>query len=169
MSIPTVGLPLEVTRTYNNKIAGGKTCDLGGGWMWSYGTQLETNVDTYGVIWDRPDGAQSYFKRNPDNTFSGEEGVYEKLTWDPSSSTYRLRSKDQSVLVFTPTGKLSAQIDRNGNTTTITRDGSGRVTRVAEPTGRALTFTYQGQYVSSMSDPIGRVVTYVHDANGLTR
>jgi RHS repeat-associated protein len=165
MSIPTVGFPLEVTRTYNNKAAGTKLNELGQGWMWNYGVELRTQADTDGVIWERADGVESYFKRNPDNTFSSEEGIYEKLTFD--GANYRMRRKDQSILVFNSVGKLSSQIDSNGNTTVITRDGSGRVTRVTEPTGRTLTFEYQGQYISRFTDPIGRTVSYQRDANGL--
>ena len=167
ISISTIGFPLEITRTYNNKVAGAKTSEFGSGWTWNYGTQLETNVDTQGVIWDRPDGVQSYFKRNPDNTFSSEEGIYEKLIWDPASITYRMRGKDQSVLVFSSDGRLAKEIDANGNATVITRDGSGRVTRVTEPSGRALTFDYQGQYISRVTDPLRRTCEYFRDSNAL--
>jgi RHS repeat-associated protein len=167
ISIATVGFPLEIVRTYNNKIAGSKIGDLGMGWTWNYGVQLETTTDTNGVIWDRADGVQSYFKRNADDTFSGEEGLYEKLSWDRSSGTYRLRSKDQSVLVFDAAGKLLAQIDANGNTTVITHDSSGRVARVNEPFGRSLTFQYTGNYISRITDPIGRSFEFTHDGNGL--
>lgn len=167
LSIPTIGFPLEVVRTYNNKIAGGKTSEVGQGWMWSYGTKIEAGVDTYGVIWDRPDGSQTYFKRHPDNTFAGEEGVYDKLTWDTASNTYRLRRKDQSVLVFASDGSLAAESDANGNTTTVTRDSNFRIVKVTEPLGRALTFQYSGNYIDIVADPLGRTIQYTHDANGL--
>jgi RHS repeat-associated protein len=167
LAIATVGFPLEIVRTYNNKVAGSKINELGLGWTWNYGTHLQTNVESNGVIWDRPDGAQSYFKRNPDSTFSSEEGVYEKLTWNADSATYRMTRKDQSVLVFASDGKLSKQIDSSGNTTSITRDGSGRVTKVTEPLGRTLTFEYQGSYISRILDPIGRSISYSRESNGL--
>jgi len=167
ISITTIGFPLEVSRTYNNKSSGGKASDLGVGWTWSYGVQLETGVDTYGVIWDRADGGQSYFKRNPDDTFSPEEGIYERLTLDRATNTYRMVRKDQSILVFAGDGTLSSQIDANGNTTVITRDGNHRVTQVTEPLNRrSLTFQYSGSYVSRITDPLGRTVDYTHNGNG---
>jgi len=60
---------------------------------------------------------------------------------------------------------LVAQIDRNGNTLTITRDRFGAPTQVTEPGGRALTFTVDAVDVGvarllNVTDPIGRTVRY---------
>jgi RHS repeat-associated protein len=168
LAIDTIGFPLEISRTYNNKIASSTSSEIGEGWAWNYGTQIRNSDSPYGVVWLRDDGIETYFKRNPDNTFSSEEGMFEKLTWEPSTNTYRLRLKDQSVLVFDASGRLSQQIDANGNQTVITRDGSGRVTKVTEPLGRAFTFTYAGQYISQVTDPIGRTIEYQRNDGRLT-
>jgi RHS repeat-associated protein len=166
LAIPTAGFPLDVTRTYNNKAAGGKTSAIAKGWTWSYGTSLDTGVDAYGVIWNRADGGQSYFKRNPDDTFSSEEGLYDKLVWDSMSSTYRLRHKDQSVVVFAGDGRLLNEIDANNNMTRIDYDSNLSPIRVTEPLGRTLTFDYSGQYISRITDPLGRMIDYTRDGNG---
>lgn len=167
VSIDTVGFPLEIRRTYNNKISSSISSEIGLGWTWSYGTQIRNADPPYGVVWLRDDGVEMYFKRNADNTFSSEEGIYEKLTWQPATNTYRMRRKDQSVLVFDANGRLSQQIDANGNQTVITRDGSGRVTKVTEPLAlRTLTFEYSGAYISKVTDPIGRTISY-NRSNGL--
>lgn len=167
LTIATVGFPLEITRTYNNKIAGGTTTDFGVGWTWNYGTALETNVDANGVIWYRNDGTRVYFKRNPDNTFSGEDGIYDELVQNPGH--YRLTRKDQSVLIFDLNGRLGAQQDKNQNTTLIIRNGSGRVTRVDEPTGRSLSFEYSGSRIWRITDPLGRTIEYEYHSNGAIR
>lgn len=159
VSIDTVGFPLEISRTYNSLLADEVSSEMGAGWVWSYGTKIR-EVDHHGVLWQRDDGTLTYFKRNADDSFTGEEGIHDKLTWEPSSQTYRLRRKDQSVLVFAWDGKLSLQIDANGNTTVITRDGSRQVTRVTEPFGRTLTFEYSGSYISRITDPLGRSIVY---------
>src|SRR6266849_5642367 len=166
ISIPTIGFPLEIVRTYNNKNSGPIVNDFGNAWTWNYGAFLAINPLDYGVVWNRDDGAQIYFKQNPDNTFSSEEGIYENLIWDPSSSTYRMTRKDQSVFVFSSGGKLVSEIDPNGNITSITRDSSGRVLRVTEPLGRALNFEYDGQYISRITDPLGRSISYTRHSNG---
>ncbi|HEX9985428.1 MAG TPA: RHS repeat-associated core domain-containing protein [Thermoanaerobaculia bacterium] len=165
LSISTIGFPLEITRTYNNKLAGNTLSDMGVGWTWSYGTKLETNVDTHGVVWERADGAKSYFKRLPDGTFAGEEGIFEKLVWDASIGSYRLTFKDQSVWLFDASGKLTRQLDQDGNVTVISRDGSGRIVTITEPTGRTLTFGYNGAYISRITDPLGRTYDYARGGN----
>lgn len=166
LSISTVGFPLEIVRTYNSKIAGGMRTDFGDGWMWNYGTQIRNADPPHGVVWQREDGTETYFKKNPDNTFSSEEGIYEKLVWDQSSSSYRMTRTDQSVLVFASDGKLSTLVDASGNRTLITRDGSGRVTKVTdEPSGRELTFEYSGEYIYRIVDPLSRSYEYQRNAN----
>jgi RHS repeat-associated protein len=167
LAIATVGFPLEIVRTYNNKIAGGTSTDFGVGWTWNYGTQLETNVDANGVIWYRDDGTRAYFKRNFDGTFSGEDGIYEKLVKE--AGLYRLTNKDQSMLIFDLNGRLGAQQDENQNTTVIIRNTAGRVTRVDDPTGRRITFEYSSSRISRITDPLGRTIEYEYASNGAIR
>ncbi len=157
-SIPTIGFPLEMTRTYNNKTADTNTGDFGYGWSCTYCQSLIS--DTQGEVWERVDGARSYFKKNPDNTYTGEEGVFEKLVYDTATSTYILTSKDQTKLVFNSARKLVKQIDTDGNETVIARNGSNQITTVTEPTGRQLTFTYTSGYISKIVDPLGRSYNY---------
>src|SRR5205085_10379714 len=116
--------------------------------------------DGQGAAWQRDDGRIDYFKKNPDNTFTGEEGVFETLVYDPPTTTYTLTNRDQTKLVFNSAGKLVKQVDTDGNTTTINRDGSQHVTTVVEPTGRTLTVTYTGSYITKIVDPLGRSYNY---------
>ncbi len=158
-TIPTIGFPLEVARTYNNKTADTNTGDFGYGWTFTYGENLNTS-DGQGAAWERADGAKSYFKKNPDNTYTGEEGVFETLVYDSGTSTYTLTHPDQTKSVFNSAGKLTQQIDTDGNTTTINRNGSNQITTVAAPDGRQLTFTYTSGYISKIVDPLGRSYNY---------
>lgn len=159
ISIPTIGFPLEVTRTYNNKTADTNTGDFGYGWTFTYGENLNTS-DGQGAAWERADGAKSYFKKNPDNTYTGEEGVFETLVYDSGTSTYTLTHPDQTKSVFNGAGKLIQQIDTDGNTTVIARNGSNQITTVTDPTSRQLTFTYTSGYISKIVDPLGRSYNY---------
>lgn len=158
-SIPTIGFPLEMVRTYNNKTADTNTGDFGYGWSCTYCQNLNLS-DTYGAALERADGRKDYFKKNPDNTFTGEEGVYDTLVYAPSSTSYTLTQRDQTKLVFNSAGKLIQQIDTDGNTTVIARDGSNHITTVTEPTGRQLTFTYTNGVISKIVDPLGRSYNY---------
>jgi RHS repeat-associated protein len=171
LSIPTIGFPLEVVRTYNSQIAGTVTGDFGYGWTWTYGTNLNTAADANGgVTWEQPDGAKSYFKKNPgDGSFTPEQGIYAELTYDSGSLTYTLKHKDQTKWVFNSSGKLISQIDQDGNTTTIARDGAGKITTITEPTGRTLTVLYSGNFISKITDPLNRTLNYSYGAaNSLT-
>ena len=167
LSITTVGFPLEIVRTYNNKIAGGTLTDFGVGWTWNYGTQLEVNVDSHGVIWYREDGIRAYFKRNVDGTFSGEDGIYERLVSE--SGVYRLTRKDQSVLIFDLNGRLGTLQDRSHNTTLIVRNAAGRIARVEDATGRTVVFDYVGSRIWRITDPLNRTIEYDYHANGAIR
>ncbi|MEO6325065.1 MAG: DUF6531 domain-containing protein [Thermoanaerobaculia bacterium] len=164
LSIPTTGFPLEVTRTYNNQTATTVTGDFGYGWTWNYGTNLNLTPDTYGgVVWEQPDGAKDYFhKNNVDGSYTGEDGIYRRLSFDAASQTYTLTHKDQTRFVFGSTGKLVQEIDTDGNTTVIARDGTGKILTVTEPTGRALTVTYTGTYITRITDPLGRTYNYTY-------
>jgi len=159
-SIPTIGFPLEMVRTYNNKSADTNQSDFGYGWSCTYCQNLNLS-DTRGAAWERTDGVKSYFKKNPDNTFTGEDSIYDRMTYDAGTTTYTLTHKDQTKLVFNATGKLVKQIDTDGNETVIARDGTGKITTVTEPAGRQLTFTYTGNYITKIVDPLGRSYNYV--------
>jgi len=166
--IPTVGFPLEVTRTYNSLTASTATGVFGSGWTWNYGVALDVTTDAYGVILTAADGAKHYFKRNPDGTFTSEYGLFSLLSYDSTSQEYTLLHPNQDREVFDSTGKLLRQVDPDGNTTTLTRDGAGLVTTVTEPTGRTLTFTYASGRIATITDPLGRVYRYTN-AGQLTK
>jgi RHS repeat-associated protein len=168
VSIPTIGFPLEIVRTYNNQTAAVAGGDFGAGWTWTYGTNLNVSADTYGgVVWERADGTKNYFKKNPDNTFTGEDGIYSSLVYDSTAQQYTLTHKDQTKFLFNSTGKLIKQIDTDGNETVIARDANGKIQTVTEPTGRQLTVTYSGSNISQIVDPLGRTFVYTFASSPL--
>jgi RHS repeat-associated protein len=163
VSIPTIGFPLEVVRTYNGKTAVTNGTDFGAGWAWTYGTNLNVTADSYGgVLWEQPDGVRNYFKKHADGTFTPEEGIYSILTYDGTAQEYTILHKDQTRFVYNAAGKLIKQIDQDGNTTTIARATNGQIQTVTEPTGRQLTFTYTGNWITGITDPLGRTFTYTY-------
>lgn len=164
VSIPTIGFPLSITRTYNNQAATVAGGDFGAGWTWTFGTNLNTAVDAYGgVAWEQSDGAKNYFKKNPDNTFTPEDGIFAALVYDPAATTYTMTHKNQTRFVFNSTGKLITQIDTDGNETVVARDASGKIQTITEPTGRQLTVTYNAQsLISRIVDPLGRTFDYTY-------
>lgn len=160
--IPTIGFPLEVTRTYNGLTASTAPGVFGNGWTWNYGVNLNVTADAYGVILTSADGAKHYFKRNPDGTFTGEYGLFSVLSFDSVTQEYTLLHPNQDREVFDSAGRLVRQVDPDGNTTTLARDGAGLLMTATEPTGRTLTFTYASGRVATITDPLGRVYRYTN-------
>lgn len=66
------------------------------------------------------------------------------------------------------TGKLTAIIDRNGNTTQLAYDSNARLTTVTDPAGRHLYFNYggSGALVTSVTSDFGVTVSYSYDGQG---
>ncbi len=111
----------------------------------------------------------SYTRTDPDgslvftnNTRAGQLGdEVRKL----SNGTFEYRFAERALLRFNSSGTLTAMVDRNGNTTTLTYTG-GNLTSITDPVGRSVTLTYSGGNVSSATDPLGRVWTYTYGASG---
>jgi YD repeat-containing protein len=72
--------------------------------------------------------------------------------------------------VFDPaTGNLTMIIDRNGNTTQIAYDSSGRLSTVTDPASRQLIFVYGNSgnnLVTSVTSNFGISLTYTYDTQG---
>jgi len=67
------------------------------------------------------------------------------------------------------TGLLTAIIDRNGNTTQLTYDGSNRLVTVTDPVSRHLYFHYangSSLLVTSVTSDFGVTLSYSYDAQG---
>ena len=95
------------------------------------------------------------------------------ITWKGSAVGWELVRKDGMIFRFPEAmfadPRVSAPYaieDRNGNTVTITRDGSGNITRVTSPNGRYIDFTYTSNRITRLQDNAGRHVDYVYDPTG---
>jgi RHS repeat-associated protein len=76
---------------------------------------------------------------------------------------FEYRTASGEVYRFTENGRLISMADRNSNTTTLSYTGNN-LTRVTDPVGRSLTFTYNSDnFVSRVTDPLGRNWNYEYD------
>jgi len=85
--------------------------------------------------------------------------VVRKLT----NGTFEYRYDSGTIMRFNSAGRLTAIVDRNGNTTSLTYSGSN-LTQITDPVGRTVTLTYDGSNrVTTVTDPIGRQWRYTYD------
>jgi YD repeat-containing protein len=84
------------------------------------------------------------------------------FSWTVTSRTGEKRMFDPN------TGALLSIIDRNGNTTQLSHDSSGRLTTVTDPASRHLYFNYTGSstLVSTVTSDVGITLSYTYDSLG---
>jgi YD repeat-containing protein len=177
VAVPGRGPGLVVTRTYNSQLAG----DVGlFGRGWRSNLDAHVTVESSGVVVVRQEnGSVVRFEPRPDGVrFSAPPRVTATLTKDPASGSqrWRLVRGDGSTLWFDEAGRVSGFGDRNGYVTSVEYP-SGSQMVVREPDGdgagpgvaRSLSVALAGGRVVSVTDPVGRVVSYAYSGDRLVR
>jgi len=83
-----------------------------------------------------------------------------------TNGTFEYRSVNGSVKRFDSGGRLTAIIDPNGNTFTLTYTAS-RLTSVTDPVGRSITLSYDSSgFVGTVTDPLGKIWKYTYGSAG---
>jgi len=112
-------------------------------------------------------------------TYTGDGNLYgANGFYNPQK--FQLTTRDGRVIVLDHTLGLISITDRNGNQLAVdangvhasngqgilfTRDGSGRITKVAGPSSQAVTYTYSGSGdLATSTDPIGNTDAYTYDS-----
>jgi len=163
LKIPGKGMPFEFRRGYNSLDP--YNGPLGYGWTHSYNIVVNEYTDAATVKWG--DGHQDVYNKQGDGSFVPSlPGIYDTLVKN-GDSTWTLTRKDQSQYLFNATGKLTATIDKNSNTISLSYDGSGYLTTITDTAGRTFAITNDAQgRITQITDPISRTVGYAYDANG---
>ncbi|MCC6141994.1 MAG: hypothetical protein IT389_15420 [Nitrospira sp.] len=171
-------MPIQLTRTYRTKDTGKRVFGIGSSHPYDQSMLRDDLCTEVRVI--LPDGAYIAFLRTSgtnclDSTLqhtTTQTSFYAAtLAWDPVVQRYRLKFKDGTEWRFSEYGSLVAMIDRNGNTTTLTRAAgsglAGNLTKITTPNGRFLTFTYDAaNRITQVTDILGRTITYTYDGSG---
>lgn len=121
----------------------------------------------------RGDGSFWSFGASPSGNvtwaLAAPQNVSATLTTPNTSTPYWLitfQNGEQRKFDST-SGMLTAIIDRNGNTTTLTYDSANRLVTVTDPTSRHLTFAYpttSSHLVTGVSSDVGLSLSYSYDA-----
>ena len=191
MSLPGVGRPFRITRTYNS----GGSLDgttylpingvMGRGWRFTYGAYLE--ILAGGDLRRRRLRKQShYYLQNDGVSFLRRPGVTASMVKN-ANGTYTLTRRNGSQLKFKATGELTSITDRNANTISLTYAGgdlstitdtagrvidvdtntSGKITRFTLPDGRFVAYAYGSNNLLSVTDLAGNLWEYTY--NGANR
>lgn len=191
LSVPTVGDPLRMERSYNSWNVLSDTDTLGPGWTHRYAARLEFPDLSGGTFFtattgdaqlDRstiyyrpyvvvrlPGGSRLRLANNGDGTFTTYPGAQTTLEVAEAGgvTTYTITAADQTARIFDAGGRLRAIRDRHGSETRLTYTGN-LLTRVAGPAGlRWLDFGYDAQErLVEVHDSAGRSVQYGYDDPG---
>ena len=176
---------VALRRIYTSELA--RNCDgcpFGRGWTHNYAIRLTGLFQQGGagrvVFAEQVNGRLfNYSRTDPDGTLlfsttatTGQLGdTVRKLT----NGTFQYRYADGNVMWFDAGRRLTALIDRNGNTTALTYTGQN-LNQITDPVGRSVTLDYDSSNrILRATDPIGRTWTYTYEGtpgvpgpNGLT-
>lgn len=146
-SLPGLGGGLELVRTWNSLWRTNAYLELAGmfgdSWRSTYEERLTIPISTQRKYW-RSDGAAWLFSYDTVTQAYALISPPEERAWivyDSGTARYTLTFLDGTKKVFNSAGYLIFILDRNGNQSSITYDGSNRITQVTDPAGRTLSFT----------------------------
>jgi RHS repeat-associated protein len=168
---------LSVTRTYRTLTSNVGAFGRGANFQYNMYISTVPLLDGQQLInLVMPDGNQYPLNQQPDGTFingqipalrgavlTGTIGAQWTLTWINGTvytfTTYPQLGEGQAF--------LSSITDLSGNTTTLTLNSSRpqQVLSMTDPVGRSLTFAYDSSNrITQVTDPIGRKVQYTYDS-----
>ncbi|MFD3437671.1 polymorphic toxin-type HINT domain-containing protein [Streptomyces sp. NPDC058685] len=168
-SVTNVGPELTLVRTYNS-LDPRRDLAFGAGWSTRYDMRLTADDDGTGNVLIRyPDGQDVRFGKNSDGTFAPPPGRFAKLTYDATTSTYKLQDKSGTTYDFSTSGLLTRITDKSSNVVTYTYSSGKLSTALHARSGRSLTFTWTGAHVTKVSTnavngaPLSWTYTYTGD------
>ncbi|MBV8461688.1 MAG: RHS repeat protein, partial [Acidimicrobiales bacterium] len=165
LAIPGHGLALDLTRTYSTNLLPTGDPPFGVGWIYSYGMALVINQATGNVTVDQGNGSAVLYVPSGGGAYTGPTNDRATLTQHPDGTFTYARTTGEDY-DFDSNGRLLSEVDRNGNTTTLTYSGR-QLTSVTDPGGRSFTFTYDSSgHIATVTDPVKRQLTYTYDTAG---
>lgn len=173
LRIPGLGGGLALARTWNSvwpaSLSPFQIGIFGANWRSTYEERIVMGLDNY-PKYVRSDGSTWSFGLGSGWVVVAPANVTATLNTDTSQHPYYVltfQNGEQRRFDKT-TGNLIAIIDRNGNTTTIGYDTSGRLSTVTDAASRQLTFNYgaSSNLVSSVTSSVGISLLYAYDGQG---
>ncbi len=166
-TVPGDGPHLDLTRSYNSQDAATKGT-FGYGWSSSYSMSVAV-TPTSSTRVTEANGSTVTFYTSMTGTFVAPKGTLASLARNTTGG-YTFRVRNTTTYVFNADGRLTAESDLNGVTTSLSYNTAGQLTKVTDQVGRSLTFTYNASgLVSSVKNPAGKTITYTYTATNLIK
>lgn len=170
--LPGLGGGLTLDRTWNSLWPATQTAYqiglFGPNWRSTYEERVFPGADHY-MKYGRSDGSFWSFGYNGGvYSVAAPANVTATLAPGPTNWTLTFQNGEQRLFDNT-TGHLTAIIDRNGNTTTLSYDSLGRLVTVTDPASRQLNFNYgngSSYLVTSVTSSFSVTVSYAYDNLG---
>jgi RHS repeat-associated protein len=187
LSLPDIGLGLDLSQEYDSLDASTNAEGLGYGWSFSYGmnlTQVPWNVDWptgCEITITQENGTPAIFyppgrePQDPCPTSGYNAPGWEQASLSYVSSCYSgnpcwdmTRDGSTQYLFSVASGDLMFEKDLNGNTVTLAYS-SGMLSTVTGQSGvRQLSVTWSGSKVTEVQDSAGRTATFGYTSGNLT-
>jgi len=167
LDFPTKCVPLRIYPFYNAQDT--YRGPFGFGWSFAYDTHLTELTPGGDVMVKSTTGAEYTYTSTP----SGYEPpvlITAALTKN-QDGTFEMRYRDDGVLSFDSSGRLTTVADADGNTLTLTRDAWGKLLQIEDDaSGRTVTFTHDaGGFVTAVTGPDGATTTLEYAYDLVTR
>ena len=140
---------------------------------WTVAELDRLTIQNSGVLLAGGDGVTAWFASSSGETFASPAGLFatSALTLLGDGS-YRLSDKFGNVSNYLPSGLLTSRVDRNDNVMSfgyVDADGdsvSDELSSITDPFGRVTSFVYSSGLLSSVTDHAGRLTSISHDSDG---
>ena len=159
LSVNSIGIPISFERTYNSIDTENNI--FGNGWSLNYAKSTYLSDDGTVRIVYLPDGTVNYFNVS-DNTYTGIQ-TQNRLVADGSKLI--LTTKDNTKYTY-DYNYLTRIEDANGNTVVIRLNTAHLPIRITDSVGRVYTISYYNNKITGITDPAGRIFSYVYDDDG---
>ena len=173
MRVPGIGGGLNLSRTWNSILpavpGSSPSGAFGPNWRSTFEERVFSTGDGY-MMYSRGDGSfwAFYFTGAPGWSIAAPGNVSATLVQGSSSWTLTFQNGEKRTFDIN-SGNLTSTIDRNGNTSQISYDSTGRLVTVTDPASRHLYFGYANNtstLVTSITSDIGIALSYAYDAQG---
>ncbi len=162
--IPGRGLPFEFARFYNSKA----TCStaMGNKWKHTYLISLEEDLGDGSVVIHWADCTDDYYSPIGSGQYENAHFGYSGKLIKNGDGSFDFTTKSLIIYHFDNSGRLLTISDRNENTLTLNYTGNN-IDSITDTVGRTITFSYDGNNkLISITDPLSRTIEFTYDLNG---